>query len=176
MYVEAEKGTFVFAFFANSGADLGCVARPAPVWHMLCVHPVANFIPEAGLQNLGLVQNDFVLLPNKEQAHCLFCKSKMHCKKQHNTELGLHGLNIKQPAEPKGKISVSALALSQAISIPFFQLGMQLMWPVLALDESNGIFVVWEPNGASKLAGMKKCQVDFKAAQCIWAAFQLELI
>lgn len=87
---------------------------------MLCVHPVANFIPEARLQNLLLVQSDFVLLPNKEQAHCLFSQSKIHCKKQHNTELGLHGLNIKQPAEPKGKISVSASPLSQAISITIF--------------------------------------------------------
>lgn len=95
---------------------------------MLYVHPVANFIPEARLQSMVLVQSDFVLLPNKEQALCLFSKSKIHCKKQHNTELGLHGLNIKQSAEPKGRIFVSALALSQAISITiFFQLDMQLM-------------------------------------------------
>lgn len=118
----------VCVFFKKSGADLGCAARSVPVWHMLYVHPVANFIPEARLQSMVLVQSDFVLLPNKEQARCLFSKSKIHCKKQHNTELGLHGLNIKQSAEPKGRIFVSALALSQAISITiFFQLDMQLM-------------------------------------------------
>lgn len=62
---------------------------------MLYVQPEANFIPEARLQNMLLVQSDFVLLPNKEQAHCLFSKSKIYCEKQHNMELGLHGLNIK---------------------------------------------------------------------------------
>lgn len=87
---------------------------------MLCVHPGAKFIPEARLQNVVLVQSGFVLLPNKEQARCLFSKSKIYCKKQHNTELGLQSLNIKQPAESKGMISVSALALSQAISITIF--------------------------------------------------------
>lgn len=109
-----------FCFFFLSSADLGCAARSVPVWHMLCVHPVAKFIPEARLQNLVLVQSDFVLLPNKEQARCLFSKSKIHCEKQHNTALGLRGLNIKQPAEPKGKISGSALALNQPISITIF--------------------------------------------------------
>lgn len=51
MYVEAETGLFVF-FFKKSGADLGCAARSVPVWHMLYVHPVANFIPEARLQSM----------------------------------------------------------------------------------------------------------------------------
>lgn len=87
---------------------------------MLYVQPVANFIPEARLQNMLLVQSAFVLLPNKEQPHCLFSKSKIRCKKQHNTELRLHGLNIKQSAQGKGKISAAVLSLSHAISITVF--------------------------------------------------------
>lgn len=106
MHVEAEKGTFVFGFFCKKWC------RPVPVWHMLCVHPVANFIPEAGLQNLGLVQNDLYYCQTKNRLIAYSANQKCIVKKQHNTELGLHGLNIKQPAVPKGKISVSALALS----------------------------------------------------------------
>lgn len=118
VYVKAETGMFVFVLKAvqiwTTQPDLYCSR------HMLYVQPVANFIPEARLQNMLLVQSDFVLLPNKEQAHCLFSKSKIYCKKQHNTKLRLHGLNIKQSAEAEGKISVAALALSQAISITVF--------------------------------------------------------
>lgn len=87
---------------------------------MVYVQPVANFIPEARLQNMLLVQSDFVPLPNKKQAHCLFSKSKIYCKKQHYTELRLHSLSIKHSAEAKGKISAAVSPLSQAISITLF--------------------------------------------------------
>lgn len=94
VYVKAETRHVHVCF--KSHADLDCEARSVLLSHMLYVQPVANFIPEARLQNMLLVQSAFVLLPNKEQACCLFFKSKIYCKKQHNMELGLHGLNIKQ--------------------------------------------------------------------------------
>lgn len=109
-----------FSVCFKSSADLDCAAKSGLLSHMLYVQPVANFIPEARLQNMLLVQSAFVLLPNKELAGCLFSKSKIYCKEKHNMELGLHGLNIKQSAEEKGKISAVALVVSQTISVTVF--------------------------------------------------------